>query len=220
LRVRVGLLAIGIGLLSGCGSGALGNLRFVQASPNAPVVTVYNNRTLEGANLAYPNATGYFSARSGDHFEVLPATGSSPILRTPVTMTLNAYETLIMTGPVSAVNSILLTDGGVTLTVDESSVRVVNASASMGAADVYIVASGSSITGLAPTVSHLGFNANTGYQSVPIGPYEVLMTAPGTKNAFLDTGAINPTTASSDTETVVMLDGVPSGFMFIVLADQ
>jgi hypothetical protein len=44
------------------------------------------------------------------------------------------------------------------------------------------------------------------------------MTAPGTKNAFLDTGTINATNTSN--QTVVILDGMPSGFMFIVLNDQ
>jgi hypothetical protein len=65
----------------------------------------------------------------------------------------------------------------------------------------------------------LAFNSDTGYQLVPVGAYEVFMTAPNTKNAFLSTGPIN--LAASANQTVVGLDDPSgSGFTFTVLTDQ
>jgi hypothetical protein len=126
---------------------------------------------------------------------------------------------LIISGPAAGIQNVLLTDGGTTATTGDAHVRVVNASSTMGTADVYIVSSGTSIAGIAPTVANLAFNSDTGYQLVPVGAYEVFMTAPNTKNAFLSTGPIN--LAASANQTVVGLDDPSgSGFTFTVLTDQ
>jgi uncharacterized protein DUF4397 len=222
LRVRFGFIALSLCVMAGCGSSSnsstTGNLRFVQASPDAPLVTVYVNRKLQQANLGYPNATTYFAIHSGDSLQVLPATGSKPILEMKVPINSGANETLIMTGAVANPTSTLLTDGGTTTTTGDGFVRVVNASRNMGTPDVYIVPAGTSISGLAPTVSNIGFNSNTGYVLTPAGAYEVIMTAAGTKNAFLDTQSIN--LGSGTNQTVVALDAAMNEFSFTMLTDQ
>ena len=219
MGVRFCVFALCLCVLTSCGgsSSTTGNLRFVQASPDAPLVSVYDNRKLIAANLSYKNNSGYFSLRSGDHLRVLPATGPQPIFQAAPSIASSANETLIMTGPAANLTSILLTDGGRTAVTGEVNVRVVNASQAIGAPDVYIVAAGTSITGLSPTVSGLAFNSSAGYDQVPIGSYEVLITTAKTRNIQLDTGPIG---LSSGSQTVVALDGTSGGFTFALLNDQ
>jgi hypothetical protein len=165
------------------------------------------------------NATAYISLRSGSqHVQVVPANGGSPVLDTSVNVVSSGNQTLILTGSATSAQSLLLADGGTTATTGDGNVRVVNASSTVGAADVYIVPVGSGIAGIAPAVANLAFNSNTGYQLVPVGAYEVIMTTPGTKNAFLDTGAIN--LAGDANQTVVALDGTSGQVTFTQLTDQ
>ena len=116
--------------------------------------------------------------------------------------------------------SLLLTDGTTTTTTTTATgqVRVVNASPTMGPADVYIVNAGSSIGGTTPVAAKLAFNQATSYQSEAIGNYQVFMTQPGTTNVYLNTGPLALT--QSQFQTVVAIDAIGGGFNFIALTDQ
>jgi len=195
-------------------------LRFLQGSPDAPQVNLLVDGKSVATNIGYINATGYVSVKSGSrHVQAVPVSGASAVLDTNITITASGNQTLIVSGPAASIHSVLLTDGGTTATTGDAHVRVVNASSGMGTADVYIVPSGTSIARIAPTVANLAFNSDTGYQLVPVGAYEVFMTAPPTKNSFLSTGPIN--LPASANQTVVGLDDPSgSGFTFTVLTDQ
>jgi Domain of unknown function (DUF4397) len=222
--MRLCLLVLGLCLLSGCGgssSSGTGNLRFVQASPDAPQLNLLVDGNSVVTTLSYSNATGYFSVAAGSrHVQLVPVNGGSPILDTAVSVTSSGYETLIMTGPAASIHSMLLTDSGTTSTTGDQSVRVVEAAAAIAAADVYIVPAGTSIAGVSPAAASLVFDGNTGYQLVPTGAYQVLLTIPGTKNTFLDTGTLSMGATAGQNQTVVVLDGPSNGFTFTVLADQ
>ena len=221
MPVRLFVFALCLCVLSGCGgsSSGTGELRFVQASPDAPQSNLYVDRKLVSAGLGYGNATGYISLNAGTrHVQVVPGSGASPILDLKVSVVSSGNQTLIETGKVANAQSLLLTDISSSTTTTQGSVRVVNAALNMGLADVYLVAAGSGIAGVSPVATSLGINSNTGYELVPIGAYEVFMTAPGTKNVFLDTGAINMT--SNTNQTVVVLDGISGGYTFTALTDQ
>ena len=222
MAIRRGFLALCVCVLEGCGGSSgsgTGNLRFLQASPDAPQVNLLIDGHPIATGLGYINATGYVSVRSGSrHVQVAPVNGGSPILDTSVNVVSSGNQTLILTGSAASAHSLLLTDGVTNATTGDGNVRVVNASSTGGPADVYIVPAGSSIAGIPPTVANLAFNTDTGYELVPIGAYEVIMTTPGTKNAVLDTGSIN--LASSVNHTVVALDGTSGGVTFTQLSDQ
>ena len=227
MRVHLFVCGLCLCVLSGCGgssssSSSTGNLRFVQASPDAPQSNLNVDGKLVSTGLGYGNASGYISLNAGTrHVQVIPQSGASPILDLKVSIVSSGNQTLIETGKVANVQSLLLTDTSsstTTTTTTEGSVRVVNAALNIASADVYLVAAGSSIAGISPVATSLGINSDTGYELVPIGAYEVFMTAPGTKNVFLDTGAINMT--SNVHQTVIVLDGVSGGFTFTALTDQ
>jgi hypothetical protein len=210
------LFSIGCG---GSGSGANAQLRMVQGSPDAPQVNLLVDGKSVAGNLGYSNATGYISVAPGSrHIQVAPVSGASPIFDQSISFTSSSNRTLLLTGPVANVKTVILKDGGTTATTGDGYVRVVNASPTMGSADVYIVQAGAGIGGVQPVVAGLAFDKDTGYKLTAAGNYQVFMTAPGTTSALLNTGSISLT--SGQNQTVVALDGASGGFTFSLLTDQ
>jgi len=212
----IALFSVGCG---GSAAGADAMVRFLQASPDAPLVNVLVDGTSVAGNLAYGNASGYISVKAGSrHIQVVPASGSTPIFDQTISFTSSTNQTLLLTGPAASIQSVLLKDGVATATTGDGYVRGVNASGAMGAADVYIVPAGVSIVGVKPIAAGLAFDKDTGYQLTVAGNYEVFMTTPKTASALLSTGSIRLTSAQN--QTVVALDGTSGGFMYALLTDQ
>ena len=219
---------LGLGLFScmalfssSCGSsgGSTAMLRLVQASPDAPQVNVLVDAKSVALNLAYGNDTGYLSVNSGSrHVQVVPVSGGSPIFDQTISLTSSSKQTLLLTGPAAGIQPVMLSDTGPTVVASSAYIRVVNASATMGAADVYLTPAGSSIVGVTPVTAGMTFDQSSGYQVILAGNYQVFMTTPGTTKALLSTGPISLT--ASQNQTVVALDGVAGGFAYVRLTDQ
>jgi Domain of unknown function (DUF4397) len=208
-------------LLSGCGSSGsdVSAVRFLQASPDAPPVSVLVDGKTVAGGLNYGNASGYSPVQPGSHhIQVVPVNGSTPILDQSFPFPVSENLTMLLSGPAASIRMVTLTDGGTTSVSGSGYVRVVNASSTMGPADVYIVTAGSGIGGVSPVTAGLGFGQDTGYHVIVAGNYQVFMTTPGTPNALLSTGSISLTAAQN--QTVVALDGSSGGFQYTLLTDQ
>ncbi len=217
---------LGIATLScGGGGGSPGNanLRFVQGSPDAPVVNYVVDKTTESTNLLYGNASSYASVKSGSRqVQIVPANSTSkPLLSQAVSLADSANETLILTGPVSQLKPLVLNDGTTTGTTSSNNIRVVNISLTMGPADVYIVPAGTNLSGAMPAAKGLDFDQNTDYVGTgsTSGSFIIYMTAPGTpQNVYLSTGSLN--LSATQKQTVIVMDAAHGGFTFILLTDQ
>lgn len=220
----LGFLSCAAGLATGCGSSSSGSLtnaqlRFVMASPDAPQVNVLVDGVVQAGDLSYGNASTYVSVTPKSHnIQAVPVSGGGAIFAQNISFASSSNQTLLLSGPAAGIQSVMLDDTSPTVVGGDAYVRVVNASATLGAADVYIVPAGSGIAGVMPVTAGLGFDQNTGYQLTVAGNYEVFMTSPGTSNARLDTGSISLT--ASQNQTVVVLDGPAGTFTFAPLTDQ
>lgn len=222
---------VGVGAILGavffslsCGGGGnTGQLRFVQASSGQPALNLVVDGTTQASNLSYGNATTYLTVKTGSrHVQAvptLPLNSTKAVFDTSVPISSGANATVLMTGPASGVKSVVLTDGGTAAVTGDGYVRVINASVNMGAADVYLIPAGSSLSAATPAATNVGFDGNPGYKLVVAGDYELIMTSPGTLNVLLDSGPINLTTGQN--WTVVVLDGATAGtFSFSTMQDQ
>jgi Domain of unknown function (DUF4397) len=225
VRGRVGLLALCLYILLsiGCGSDSGGSetaqLRVLEAAAGFPSVNILVDGETVASNLGYGSATAYLTVKSGSpHVQAVPVGGGSPVFDQTLSISSSAHQTLLLTGTSSSIHAVVLTDGGTTATTGDGHVRVFNASNTMGASDAYIVNSGTSIIGVQPTTSGLAFGADTGYQLVAAGNYEVFLTVPGTNNVNLGTGPLN--IAASGNQTVVAFDAAAGGFTYILFTDQ
>jgi hypothetical protein len=207
----------------GGGSGTQAQVRVLQASPNEPSENVLVDSTVVSSNLGYGANTGYLSVNSGQrHLQVEPTNSNMPIMDQTLSLSSSTETTVIVNG-LTAISGLVLADNNTSPASGTAMLRVVNVAPSMGPADVYVVAAGTSLTGLAPTVSALAVGAASSYQSLTIPTtgtttsFEVLFTEPGSSLAFLTTGAISLT--SGQNRTVVALNSLNGGFTFATLAD-
>jgi hypothetical protein len=223
-RVGVIVLCLAIVSMVGCGGGSSDTtqqLRIVMASPDAPPVDILIDGTQVATSVAYTNSTAYLPVKSGSrHIEVLTVSNSTSVFDQSISITASANQTLLLTGPVAKIQPLLLTDGATntTITTGDGKVRVVNASPTMGPADVYILNSGASLAGATPVSPGLAFDKATDYTLASIDDYEVIMTQPGTANVFLSTGPLALT--QGQFQTVVAVDATGGGSNFIELTDQ
>jgi hypothetical protein len=217
-------LCLAIALMIGCGGGSSDTtqqLRIVMASPDATPVDILIDGMQVATSFAYTNSTAYLAVKSGSrHIQALTVSNSTSAFDQSISINASANETLLLTGPAAKMQSLLLADGATntTITTGDGKVRVVNASQTMGPADVYIVNSGTSLAGATPVSSALAFNKATDYALATIGNYQVFMTQPGTTNVFLNTGPL--ALIQSAFQTVIAVDALGGGFNFIVLTDQ
>jgi len=216
------LLCFGTLFTIGCGGGSSSTtqqLRLVQGSPDAPKMDILIDGSQVATSIAYTNVVSYLTVKSGTRrIQALAVSNSSAIFDQKISVGSGGNQTLVLTGPSSNIQPVLLTDSGTTSTTGDGQVRVLNASTTMGAADVYVVSAGSSIVGATPVTTKLAFDKDTGYKPAVIGTYNVFLTAPDTINVNLTTGPLALT--QSQNQTVVALDGASGGFTYLVLTDQ
>ena len=209
-------------LLPGCGgssSSNTGQLRFVQGSPDAPLMNLQIDGHLQSSNIGYGNVVSYISLSSGSHHvQLIPVNGTSPLLDQSVSLATNQDVTLYLTGPASQLKPLQLTDGGTTASSGNGYMRVLIISSTVGPADVYIVNAGSGLAGATPIAKSVPFDQQTSYQLLVAGDYDVFLTAPGTVNAFLSTGPLH--IASGDNQTILIRDASTGGLTFSQLKDQ
>ena len=123
-------------------------------------------------------------------------------------------------------NTVLATTSGTTVLTDNNSspssgnfnIRVINASATLGTADIYVVIAGTDISTVNPSYSSVAFGSATGYSSLAAGSYQVVFTPPGQKSATISS---SPTSFSSgQVRTIIGLDGQNGGFTTAVISDK
>lgn len=219
----VSAMCAGVLFAIGCGGGGSGSssqqLRVVMASPDAPRANLLLDGSQVATGLAFKNLLGYTAIDSGQHHvEAVAVSNSTSFFQDSVDIVSGQNQTLLIAGPASKTQGIPLPDGAGTIPAGEGNVRVVNAASTIASADIYIVNSGSSIAGSTPVGSGIAFGKATDYEAAATGNYEVLLTAPGTTNIFLNTGPLALTQGQK--QTVVVTDGSNGGFDYMVLTDQ
>lgn len=198
---------------TGCGSGSP-HARLMNAMSGFSSIdmTIDNKSAVTGTT--YGAASAYVNVSSGSRNLIVESTGStSPLINQTVNFS-------------SGDSTVVATDSGATVFTDNNSapssgnlnIRVINASPTLGSADVYIVTSGTSIAGLTPTVSNLAYQAASGYQSFAAGSYQVVFTPPGQQLPVITSSA--QSFASGQVRTVVALDAQGGGFTTAVLSDK
>jgi hypothetical protein len=219
------LLFCAIFLAAGCGgAGTTGvngsnppEIRFVQATPSEGAVNVLIDSTTS-ATINYGAASGYVTVTSGSrHIQMEPNGSATTFIDQNLSLGTGSLTTMVATGDAANITGVTFNDENAVVTSGDASIRVINASPSMGAADVYIVPAGTSIANASPTIANLAFKAATSYTDIAPGSYEVFLTSPGTKSTFTSTGTITLTV--NQIRTLIAIDSLGGGFTQLTLSD-
>ena len=197
---------------TGCGSSSA-HVRVLNAIPIQSNIDMLVDTRDVAAAIPYGSASGYITVGSGSRHLQIEATGSStPFLDQNISVSSGSYDTILDTGTGATV----FTDNHSAPSSSNVSIRVINASTVLGAADVYVVLSGNAM-GSTPTFSNIAVSSASAYTSVAGGSYIIYFTTPGTTNVLLSTGTL--TLSSGQVRTVVAMDGQTGGDTTNMLAD-
>ncbi len=198
------------------------NVRAIHASSDAPAVDVLVNGQKAFENITFGTATDYATVPYGNQkVQVNVAGTNTTALQTILWFSRNMDFTVIALNPVADIDALVLNDsadGNAKPGAGKSKLRLVHAASQAGTVDVYITAPNAGIESLDPTISNFMFKANTKYLEVNSGAYRVRITAPHSKTAVIDTGAV--TLPSGGVFTGVALDPKPGSNAFGALLVQ
>jgi len=217
LTVGACVCFLGMALLSvGCG-GSSTKLRVMNAAPDQTSLDVLIDNKSVATNVNYGTASSYFSVSSGSrNLQVEPSGVTTPIVNTTISLS-SGNNTVIVANFTASVATITLTDNKTAPASGDIQLRIVNAAPGLGTGDVYIVAPGTDLTTVSPTISNLAFESASSYQQIAAGSYEVFFTLPGQKFAYIDSGAL--TLSAGQNRTLVGLNSQTGGFTTATLND-
>lgn len=208
------LMSLCVAFLStGCSSGNKTRLRLL----NAATFEASIDMLVDGKNVAsagYGSATGYVSVTSGSRHLQIETSGTTNILfDETITITSGTDSTILVTNS----GTTELSDNNATPVSGDVSIRAINASPTIGTADVYIVAPNTDISTVDPTASGVGFSSTASYDTVAAGSYQVIFTQAGSKSPVISSSPLS--FSAGQVRSVVGLDGQNGGFTTAVLSD-
>ena len=205
-------------LIAGCGGGGQTRFRLMNAVPDESNLEVLVNSTSVANNVAYGTSTGYQTVKSGSQQVVIEPSGSSTALLTQsISFSSGTDTTVIASNFSSSIDALVLADDNSAPASGNFKLRIVNSAPGLGPADVYIVTPATDLNTVSPTLTNLGFNSASGYQSLTAGSYEVVLTPVRQKFPAIDTGSLSFT--SGQVRTFVGLNSQAGGFTYTMLQD-
>lgn len=219
--VRVGAGLAAMSALTGCqlvdvGSGNVAQVRFIQASQNAPGIDFYANGSPLAYNVGFEYGTSYVPVTPAAYTITADQANTKTALATASQgMAAGKQYSVILGGSLASLQETILTDQSTAAPAGTISIRVINEATHVGGVDVYLVsASGKlSTTALISSYTNMVFGANSGYVNIPSGTYAIVVvptgTVPTTTTTTMLTGP-NTTYPGGSVRTIVIMDA-PNG---------
>lgn len=206
-------------LAAGCGSGGSNTkIRVMNAAPGEASLEVLLSSASISSGITYGTASGYVSEAAGSPTLVIEPTGSTTaLINESITITSGTQYTIVATGYPPNLNLVQFTDNNAAPPSGDVNLRLINSSPSLGTADVYVVAPGTDLGSVSPTVTGLSFVSASNYVSMTAGSYEIFFTPTGQKSGGSDSGSL--TFSAGQVRTVVGLNGTTTGYTTAVLSD-
>ncbi len=204
----------------GCGSSDA-KMRLVHAIPDASSnIDVDIDGKAVGTNVPFDSVTpssGYLGVSSGTrHLQLFPTgTTTNPYFDSgSISFSGGTSYTIVATGSATS-NTVVapqFTDNNTAPTSGNFNLRIIHASPTwsqfFGGMDIYVVAPGTDISGVSPTVSNLTYKNASGYLSTAAGTWEVIMTPVGLKANDID---VTYTFNAGQIRTLVVVDSSGGG---------
>jgi uncharacterized protein DUF4397 len=217
-------------LNTGCGTDH-SQVRMVHAVSDGPSVDVAIDGKTVVTNLAFDNVaptTGYLTVTAGNRKVEVRATGTTTdLINSTMSFSSGKQFTVIATGfenpAPGTVAALTLTDDNSAPTSGNVKLRVVQAAPGDGVTpptlDIYVVAPGTDISGMSPTISSLAFGQASAYQTTAPTSNQVIFTAAGDKTPVINQTL---TLAAGQIRTLVTVnvqDGLTISTTPLVLSD-
>lgn len=196
--------------------GGVSRVRVVHASPDAPGVDVLVDNAVVLSNVSYLGVSAYLDVPSGGrNFKVNAAGTASTVIDANADLADGGDYTVIASGPVAAIEPIVLEDDNSAPAAGNVRVRAIHGAPSAPAVDIYITAPGADLATETPALTNVVFGDVADYLEAPAGTYQVRVTPAGTKTVVIDSGAL--ALASGQVRTAIAVDAAGGGPPFDLL---
>ncbi len=217
------LLLAATAMTAGCGDDddntgpeSEARVRVVHASPDAPDVDVLVDDASILTGVSYLAASDYLDVAAGDrNLKVNAAGTATTVIDSDVNLVDGTDYTVIASGPVEAIEPLVLEDDNSEPAAGTARVRAIHGAPSAPAVDIYVTAPDADLTVEEPALSNVGFGDVADYIEAPAGDYQVRVTPAGTKLVVIDSGAL--TLGSGQVRTAVAVDAPGGGAPFDLL---
>jgi len=199
------------------------DFRVFHVSADAPNVDAVVNDDFANpvvTDLAFPDFTGYLSVPEATYnAKVVPTGANTPVvIDADLALEAGASYSVLAVNDLANIEPLVLADTRRTIST-EAQLRIVHGSPAAGAVDIYLVAPGTDVNDVAPTLSNVPFKAETGYLSVAEGDYDVVVTPTGSKTPAIGPAAIN--LSNGGIYTIVARDNAGGGApLNVILTDD
>jgi len=201
---RILLAAVPALILAGCGGGDTEDrldvadpvVRFVQSSPVAPNVTLFNGTTAQAdaSNVPYRFASDYFDIGTGvADWSVEPSAGGASLGSVRIDPQRGTKYTIVALAdsPNASGVQLIVDPYNKPLTSDSTRLRVMNAAFDAASIDLYLLPAGSSVGSATPTIANTVFKSAgpaSGDDSVSVaaGSYVLAITPAGSKTVLFN----------------------------------
>jgi hypothetical protein len=186
---RLATLAALATVLTGCqsitGNQPFTQVRVIDASPDAPNLDIYQNSAAGLYNIGFGTVSSYIPMAPGATVHAAYMAGTQQELAQVRGSFFAGAQYTVLAGNVAAnLQMSVLKDQSTPAPAGQVALRFLGQATRSGAVDLYLVPSGSSLAGIAPIATGLGFGGNTGYIDAPSGTYAIVALAAGaTPNA-------------------------------------
>ena len=184
-------------------------IRIIDASPDAPMLDVYQGQSALSYNLAFGNITSYIATSPGTVDLAANTSGSRQLLTATHEDLASGQYTLLVGNNSKNLQQLLLKDQSTPAPTGHVALRFVDQVTAPLAFDIYLVPPGTPAAATSPVLTDQTFNGNSGYLNIPAGPYRIVLyptgIAPSTATPAAYSGA-TVTYPSGAVRTIILLD--------------
>jgi hypothetical protein len=215
MRRSLVCLLLALTLTAGCGNGGLlqptelSAVRVYNAAPDAAPVNIL----FRGGEIAHALAYGF------GRLYVYLAAGTAPIdvensvgdilLDYPVTLAGGGAYTFAITGSVTALQPVFLTDDTTAAPKGSFKVRLVHLAPLGPAMDLYVTAAGADLTTATPVATGIPYTKTSAYVTAAAGSVQLRLTQTGTTTVLRDVGTF--TLGSGQGVTLFLIGNAGAG---------
>jgi hypothetical protein len=195
-------------------------VRVVHASPDAPDVDVLVDDASVLTGVPYLEASDYLDVSPGTRNVKVNAAGTATtVIDADVSLADGADYTVIASGPLAAIEPIVLQDDNSAPAAGNARVRAIHGAPSAPAVDIYVTAPGADLAAATPALAGVEFGDVTAYIEAPAGDYQVRVASAGTKTVVIDSGTLGLSGGQVRTAIAVDAPGGGAPFGLLVLED-
>lgn len=210
---RLALLPVMAVSLTGCQIIASSNqytqVRFIDASPDAPGLDIYQNSVASLYNIGFGAASSYIAVAPAAYNYAVDVTATRQQLASVSgVLALGAQYTVLVGNVTASLQMTLLKDESAPAPSGQVAFRFLDQSTRLGPVDIYLVPANGTLATTTPILTKVAFNNTPAYLDIPSGTYSIVVLPTGT--ATQTTTTTTTTATGTTTTTTTSTTAIPT----------